>query len=452
MSVGATSPRESGAPSLRRRGSGGGFGRPPCGPLCVRGDAWRPAQPAQLSILLCIVLAALCAPAAAHDRSVSYSSWEVGPAGADTRAVRVTVRVSELELSRVPWPADDRVDTARTVGAYLHDHLEMRAGGAVCATDRPPRRVQADVGRAAFEWHLQCPPHGALEIRSRLLLDAAPSHLHFARVRIGGGTPREQVLSAGAPSWAMAEDGGAPAGAAAASSFSDYVALGVEHIVTGYDHLAFLLALLLLQTSLLQVAEVVTGFTVAHSITLALAVLGYVRPPAGAVEALIGLSIALVAIENVWIVSGRNRWVPWLVATALAGLASAAAAGWGAVPATTLFGLALFAWCYFELVEHAARPELLRWAVAFVFGLVHGFGFAAVLVEAQLPPARLASALFGFNVGVELGQLAVVLLVWPLLRHLGRRNHATVRAAVIEYASAAVCGLGLFWFVARAFG
>ena len=366
--------------------------------------------------------------------------------------MRVTVRVSELELSRVPWPADDRADTEHTVGAYLHDHLELRAADARCETDRPPRRVQADVGRAAFEWHLQCPARGALEIRTSLLFDAAPSHLHFARVRIGGGTPREQVLSAGAPSWVMAEDGGAPAGAAAAASFGGYVALGVEHIVTGYDHLAFLLALLLLQTSLLQVAEVVTGFTVAHSITLALAVLGYVRPPAGAVEALIGLSIALVAIENVWIVSGRNRGVPWLVAAALTGLAGAAARGWGAVPAATLFGLALFAWCYFELVEHATRPELLRWAVAFVFGLVHGFGFASVLIEAQLPPARLAAALFGFNVGVELGQLAVVLLVWPLLRYLGRRKHATLRAAVIEYTSAAVCGLGLFWFVARAFG
>jgi len=83
---------------------------------------------------------------------------------------------------------------------------------------------------------------------------------------------------------------------------------------------------------------------------------------------------------------------------------------------------------------------------------VHGFGFASVLVEAQLPPARLASALLGFNVGVELGQLAVVLLVWPLLRYLARHDHATVRTVVIEYASAAVCGLGLFWFVARAFG
>jgi len=401
-----------------------------------------------LALLVCVA-----APAAAHDRSVSYSSWEVGPAGVEARPVRVTVRVSELELSRVPWPADDSADTERTVGSYLHHHLEMRAGDAVCETDHRPRRVQADVGRAAFEWHLQCPARGALEIRSSLLLDVAPSHLHFARLRVAGGTPREQVLSAGAPSWVVAQEaGGAPARAAATASFGGYVALGIEHIITGYDHLGFLLALLLLQTSLLQVAEVVTGFTVAHSITLALAVFGYVRPPAGAVEALIGLSIALVAIENAWIVSGRSRWVPWVVAGSLAGLAAVAVHGAGVVPATTLCGLALFAWCYFELVEHAARPELLRWAVAFVFGLVHGFGFASVLVEAQLPPARLAAALLGFNVGVELGQLSVVLLIWPLLRALAGRNYAATRAVVIEYTSAAVCGLGLFWFVTRAFG
>jgi hypothetical protein len=139
------------------------------------------------------------------------------------------------------------------------------------------------------------------------------------------------------------------------------------------------------------------------------------------------------------------------VAAALAGLAGAAARGWGAVPAATLFGLALFAWCYFELVEHATRPELLRWAVAFVFGLVHGFGFASVLIEAQLPPARLAAALFGFNVGVELGQLAVVTLGWLVLVTIGSAA-SPMRRRVAEAGSAAICGLGLYWFVTRGWG
>ena len=220
----------------------------------------------------------------------------------------------------------------------------------------------------------------------------------------------------------------------------------------GYDHLAFLLALLLLQTSLLEVAEVVTGFTVAHSITLGLATLGYVRPEAAAIEALIGLSIALVAIENVWLVSGRNRLVPWLIGGTLVCLAVMTARGHGRVPGVTLAGLALFSVCYFGMLERVPRPAPLRWTIAFIFGLVHGFGFAAVLLEANLSTARLVQALFGFNIGVEIGQLAAVILIWPVLYFVTRPGRERVRAAVIEFGSAAVCGLGVFWFVSRAYG
>jgi hypothetical protein len=126
--------------------------------------------------------------------------------------------------------------------------------------------------------------------------------------------------------------------------------------------------------------------------------------------------------------------------------------GYGRVPGLTLAGLAIFAACYFELLGAASRPALLRWAIAFVFGLVHGFAFAAVLSEAHLPADRLARALLGFNVGVELGQLVIVTLAWPLLHLATRSDRGRLRAAVIEVGSAAVCGLGLFWFVTRAYG
>jgi hypothetical protein len=99
-----------------------------------------------------------------------------------------------------------------------------------------------------------------------------------------------------------------------------------------------------------------------------------------------------------------------------------------------------------------SRPARLRAAVAFVFGLVHGFGFAGVLAEMELPTARLAPALFGFNVGVEIGQLAAVALAWPALVWISRASPQRWAPRVVEGGSAAVCGLGLFWFVTRAFG
>ncbi|NRA06856.1 MAG: HupE/UreJ family protein [Myxococcales bacterium] len=190
----------------------------------------------------------------------------------------------------------------------------------------------------------------------------------------------------------------------------------------------------------------------AHSVTLGLAVLGVVRPEAAAVEALIGFSIALVAAENGWLLAGRGRGVPLAVTGSLLLLALCSVLGVGVVSALTLGGLALFSACHFALLDRARRPARLRAAVAFAFGLVHGFGFAGVLAEMALPTGRLVPALFGFNLGVELGQLGIVALVWPLLMLLARLGEGGPHRAVSEWGSATVCGLGTYWFFLRALG
>ena len=381
----------------------------------------------RLALLTAILLAA---PAAAHDRTTSYSTWEL-----HGRDARVTVRIADLDLSRFPWAGD-----GATTAAWLARGLRIATAGAPCPVVDGPRALAGAPGRQVWEWTLACPGDAAMQIESDLLVDVAPTHLHFARLIRDGVPGPERVLSASERVWPL---DAAPAGA----SFVSYVLLGIEHIASGYDHLAFLAALLLIAGSLGEVARIVTGFTAAHSLTLALAALGWVRPDRAPIEALIGLSIALVAAENVWLVGARGRALPVVVAAALAGLALLAAAGVGRVPALTLAGLGLFAGCYFPLLGRAARPARLRWGLAFLFGLVHGFGFAAVLADARLDPARLARALVGFNAGVEAGQLAVVALLWPLL-------HAAVARRVrwVEAGSAAVAGLGLFWFVSRAYG
>jgi len=235
------------------------------------------------------------------------------------------------------------------------------------------------------------------------------------------------------------------------TTVADYIRLGIEHILSGYDHLAFLLALLLIGGGFSQVARVVTGFTVGHSITLGLVVLGYLRPDPAPVEALIGFSIALVAAENVWLTSRRSPVLPWAIAAALGVIAIAAEYGYGRVPALTLSGLAVFSLCYFGWLRRTSRVASLRWAIAFIFGLVHGCAFAGVLVEAGLATERLAAALFGFNLGVEAGQLAAVAVVWPVLRQLETRREDW-RLAVLQYGSTVVLALGVFWFVRRAFG
>jgi hypothetical protein len=187
-------------------------------------------------------------------------------------------------------------------------------------------------------------------------------------------------------------------------------------------------------------------------VTLGLAVLGWVQPEAAAVEALIGFSIALVAAENAWLLAGRGRAVPVAVVAGLLVLLGLSLRGIGAVSAATLAGLVLFCACHFGLLARAQRPARLRAAVAFAFGLVHGFGFAGVLAEMQLPTDRVVPALLGFNLGVEAGQLAVVALMWPVLFRLERTNPLRWHRCVAEGGSAAIFALGLYWFVERSLG
>src|SRR4029077_16772729 len=223
-------------------------------------------------------------PAIAHDRSASYSTWDVAGDGA-----LVTARLTALEASRLPWPATD----VGRLGGYLSTHLRLVAGDAPCPVARAPRSLSAPAGELALEWRVACPPGAPLQIESDAFLDVAPSHLHFARAKLPDGRTAEHVLSDGERRFAL--------DAPDAPSIPGAVRLGVVHILSGWDHLAFILALLLLGGTLADTARVVTGFTIAHSLTLGLAVVGWVRPQQAPVEALIGLSIALVAGRDCWL-------------------------------------------------------------------------------------------------------------------------------------------------------
>ena len=193
--------------------------------------------------------------------------------------------------------------------------------------------------------------------------------------------------------------------------FLDYLATGVTHIWKGYDHILFLLSLLLpavvvrgkkrwvpsegFGVAFIDVLKIVTAFTVAHSITLSLATLQVVSLPARISESAIAMSVVLAALNNLFpIIRGR------------------------------------------------------RWVVAFCFGLIHGFGFASVLTDLGLPSGVLALALVGFNLGVEVGQIAIVAIFLPVA-YLLRRTWL-YRSLVLVGGSSAIVAVAALWFVERA--
>ena len=372
--------------------------------------------------------------AEAHLRSQSVSQWRMTDQGAS-----VVLRVPLLELSRIPeaeMATHSQADFEEWVGAYSASTLALRAGEDLCEVIGVPEVLRPAEDRIGISWMLRCGP-GPRTIESRFLLDVAPGHLHFAQVR-GIGDAAERLLSAGEPRWTLVD-----AAESEGRGVARYLWLGLAHIATGFDHLAFLLALLLVGRRGREVVVVVSGFTIGHSLTLGVAALGLLQPEAPAVEALIGLSIALVACEGVLTTATARAWgLAW--ASGLALLAAARSLGAGVVPALSLLGIALFAACYFPLLGRATHPERVRAAVALLFGLIHGLGFGGFLLDVGLPPARVAAALFSFNIGVEIGQLMLVALAWPVLRVLGRGLWR-------EVGLSGVTVLGLYWFVSRSF-
>lgn len=186
---------------------------------------------------------------------------------------------------------------------------------------------------------------------------------------------------------------------AAPQTLTSFVKLGIGHILSGWDHLLFVIALVALGGGLGYLMKVITAFTLAHSVTLILGTLGLVELPSRLIESMIALSIAYVAFENLY-------------------------------------------------RRDTARLIQRRWIAAFGFGLFHGLGFAGILAEIELPKANFLLSLLSFNLGVEIGQLVVVIPAFLLLTLLARwHGQPTLRRAISLFAIAA----GLFWFVERAF-
>ncbi len=309
----------------------------------------------------------------AHRPGLSYARLE---------ADHVALTFAKPEIASLV-PLDQDIDLSRIVvrEVTLDTVSFMVAGGPCVIGDATLRHVEDD--GVEISAPLECPP-GEVTYTAGFLPKLAPGHRHYVEA---GGQP-VAVLDVGTPT--VAYTGASDPGAVAAQ----FLGLGVEHIWTGYDHLLFLFGLLLTAPSLRTMLFIVTGFTVAHSITLSAAALGLVTLPPAFVEPAIAASIAYVGIENFWRPAPKRRV-----------------------------------------------------AVTFLLGLVHGFGFAGMLAELGLPRDALTVALLCFNGGVELGQGAVVLVTLPLL--LWMRRWPWWEARAVPVASVGVTLAGMYWLVER---
>lgn len=397
--------------------------------------------------MLLVLALALSGQAGADPQSKSWSTWQLQ---ADT--LQMSYSTSALEVTRLPAYRNNP-DMGQVLQAELEKSVLVRRQQQDCRLTRSQvERARSGFVRVAMAWTCTAGAGTGFEITQRALLREAPSHIHFARFHSEDGGSFERLFTRRDLTHQLdppGAEGESLEAAGLGATLLTYVLFGFEHILIGLDHIAFLLTLLILAQRLRDVLLIVTGFTLGHSITLSLTVLGFVTPQLMVVEALIGFTITLVAVENIAVRDSTQNRAALSLAAVLAALALVTGFAGLAPPVLTLAGLAIFSFCYLRLSDSVVRARQLRPAITTLFGLIHGFGFASVLMEVGLPQSAVVPALLGFNIGVELGQIAIVSVLALAGRFLIRIGKSTPGPAWQDLLSAALCGLGSYWFIQR---
>ncbi len=356
-----------------------------------------------LTVAVWIVAACSMTNALAHQTKLSSSRLTIsgGEIAAQIELNAVDLNVATgADLTSSDGNVDPRQLSRQlaTVQRYVGQHVALTVNGETqCDAEWGPALPKNDHVVLARRW--QCPDNAGLVYRATLFHEIDPTSRHMVSVEgdrkfiglLGVQSPQMELTQAVPSKWQTA---------------GRYIVSGIEHIAIGYDHIAFLLAVIVLGRHFWPLFKVVTAFTVAHSITLTLAVLGLVTLPSQIVESLIAATIVYVAAENFFVRDIRHRW--WLT---------------------------------------------------FAFGLIHGFGFASVLRDYGLPENALGIALASFNIGVEIGQLFIVaaaVVVWLIgirtVSALGFEVTGQGERRVSLAVSAVVLLAGLFWLGQRLLG
>lgn len=395
----------------------------------------------RLQCWLLLLSAVLSTPAMAHTRSESHSNWTI-----DGRFIHASVTIPDIEAKRLN-PAGGR-PSDKQILTYLVPKVGAIAGKASCPIAAPPRIVAAAPGFRRAEMIFDCPGTDDITLRFSAFFELVPTHYDLAQVQFANGDFVEQIFTTDGQTLDLTASQG---GKLQNAGFFRFIQMGVMHIFTGIDHMSFLVGLVLISRRLRDLIFVVTGFTIGHSLTLGLAVTGIIRPHAEFIDALVALTIALIGIENIVVSLKRPTGPALATGCFLLMLAILSMLGIGILPPLLLLGAALFTGCYLIVSGHLQDTGRLRMVVTMVFGLIHGFGFASDLLESRLPKEKLAEILVGFNLGVEMGQLAVVLVITGIVMVVKRINLATPRAITVDVTSSMLVCLGMFWFIQRSF-
>ncbi|MBI4174251.1 MAG: HupE/UreJ family protein [Candidatus Aenigmarchaeota archaeon] len=387
-----------------------------------------------IPVLLILAFLFFVPAASAHDVTLTYMTLNATPPDA-----RVDMNVPAGNFKML-YPNRTLDQALAVFPGYMRSKLTMRSESGNCTADVDTEKDAETVKVSAI---YRCGTMRQLNISYRMFFEISDTHENILDIFIGGTaiTGRTILSEQGVydvniavaeltDTWkahqlnqtanATAGNQSEPVENATSitglqqeeSTIASFFILGIEHIFTGYDHVLFIIGILLITALFWQLTKIITSFTVAHTITLILATLGVVALSPRITEPLIAATIVFIAAENIYFLkrSGKRK---------------------SRKKHSRFFG-----------------DPAKRWRITFALGLIHGFGFSSVLRDIGLPEKDLIPALLSFNLGVEAGQLAIVAVLFPLLIY-SRRFKWQPRA--ILYLSALIGIIGALWFIQRIF-
>ena len=390
--------------------------------------------------LLCCSLLIVCSIVSeAHNRSESYSKFNF-TSNEQGMAIQITGSIKQDIFNNLN--PTSHFQSYESLVTYLDKAINP---GSSCKLNESVEiNENISLGVLKFVWSYQCLQIPE-SISMSLFQDLGVTHTHIARGVIDGQSVPEFMFASTQDAWVIGLPGESNVNQ---SSYFGYFKSGVQHILSGWDHLTFLLGLLLLFTGRFLIIAI-TGFTIGHSLTLGLGAMNVLRVHSEIIETLIGFSILLLAVE--YFLKHAFEINKLIKNLALSFCAFLPLTIFGNLDPILIVGLALFLTFYLSLTNHYSNPWLPLMVTIF-FGLIHGLGFASSIAESGIPQDRLLPIILSFNIGVEVGQLAVAFTLLAFLK----LTKTYFRFSDFNYLHGAmgtfVFSMGTFWFISRAIG
>ena len=395
-----------------------------------------------------IILFFLLSPLNAHYFSESFSKWNVVDNKVEANFSLLTLestRIFQVEnYQKIMF--EENLSETDVFKIYLSQHLKVTSEGKNCSLIDEIKELNSQEGSLNLSLNFECPSNKEIKIINNALFNLVQSHIHIARIYIDNNLYTEKALFFNDQSIDLNEE---KENNSFSNSFYKFFSLGLDHILSGYDHLLFILGLLLLVTNLKRLLLVITGFTIGHSLTLSLSVINIIQVKSSLVEALIGYTIMFVGLEYLYKENNDHR-VSMIFITTLSLLLLI----FGNLinpnfPYFLIFGILLFSLGYFYLLKNLNSENNLLSIITIIFGLIHGFGFGGFLLGSKISSENIFSGLLGFNLGVEVGQIIFVLLILLIYKLLMTLKITKIIEVMKNLSFFVVVFFGFFFFIQR---